>query len=126
MAPASAVSIPTADAVNSGVRGQPSSHLIVQNRGAPGISPLTQRPIVVYGIPIPRSNPKLALLVRRTANIAILVALLELIQFIQIMAMRETQPEADDERDQLATLNAIIGLAVLARRASLWPLRTWN
>lgn len=115
VATASVVSISTAGTVMapaSDVRRQPSARLTAQNRGAPGISPLTQRPIIVYGIAVPRSNPKLALLVRRTANIAILVALLELGQFIQTMATHAGQSDEGSERGQLATLNAIIGLAL--------------
>jgi hypothetical protein len=69
---------------------QPAQTRLMRNRlSRQNTSQLTNRPIIVYGLRVPDNDPKMASVMRNIANLAILIAILQLITFVVILIVED-------------------------------------
>ena len=89
----------------------PSARMLNQNRGGTngGVSTLTNRPLVVYGITVPSGNQKLAKLVRYVGQLCLVISMLETIHFIIVLA---SDPDPKTMDGQSKMLNVIVSFIV--------------
>ena len=88
---------------------QPSSRLTNRSRSA---ADLTNRPIIVYGIRVPDNDPELASVMKTVANLAIIIAFLQLASFMIIFINGEYAEQAGAGESSITLASGLFTLIV--------------